>query len=195
MRSASNNIELTVEPLQPTLRRQQPGNDTWIGAASAVLRWNGRSLNGRVIFEFIARTGYNRFTSDFGSNWNNFNGLYLKGADGTDLYLRHHEKSQSGSPRDSGMSTIGGHGVLEEINFAVVGSRQVSDRAYRWPESWLVEFRHLGTNWRLEANTSALEEIADWKTGGFAMSVIKGHASRIDGAARIAVEGLAELLI
>lgn len=195
LRSASNDIDLSVEPLQPILRRQQPSNDTWIGASAAVLRWNGRSLQGRVIFEFIARTGYNRFTSDFGSSWNNFNGLYLKGADGSDLYLRHHEKIQSDAPRDSGMSSMGGIGVLEDINFAVSESRKVDDRTYRWPESWRVEFRHLGADWRLEAKTRALEEIADWKTGGFAMSIITGHASRIDGTVTIPFQGMAELLI
>lgn len=195
VRSASNDIDLSVEPLTPILRRQQPGNDTWIGAAAAVLRWKGRTLQGRVIFEFIARTGFNRFTSDFGANWNNFNGLYLRGVEGGDLYLRHHEKVQADTPRDSGMSTIGGTGVFESINFEVLESREVKDRTYRWPQTWRVDFKHLGANWRLEASTHALEEIADWKTGGFAMSIVKGRATRADGTMTVSVEGMAELLI
>lgn len=195
MASASNGMQLDVSALQPILRRQTPGDDYWIGAAPATLQWKDRTLRGRVIFEFIARTGFNRFTSDFGANWNNFNGLYLATEDGRDVYLRHHEKLQPGTPRDSGMATIEGEDVLADIAFRVLESRAVADRPYRWPVAWDIEFACAGSRWRLQVTTAALEEVADWKTGGFAMSVVRGTIAKADGTGRRSVKGLAELLI
>jgi hypothetical protein len=195
MVSAVNDIDMAVEGLTPILRRQTPGNDYWIGAASATLRWKGRQLAGRVIFEFIARTGYNRFTSDFGANWSNFNGLYLLTEDGRDLYLRYHERVQPGTPRESGMATFDGEGTLSDIAFAIDESRPTPDRTYRWPTRWQAGFSHRGTLWTLHATTDALEEVADWKTGGFAMSVVSGEVVRADGSGRRRFKGWAELLI
>lgn len=195
MQSASNDIDMAVEGLKPILRRQTPDNDYWIGAAPATMRWRGRELRGRVIFEFIARAGYNRFTSDFGANWNNFNGLYLRTEDDRDIYLRYHERVQPGAPRESGMATIEDAGTLSDIAFSVRESRAASERSYRWPTSWRADFTNRGARWRLEAETAALEEVADWKTGGFAMSVISGMVSKIDGSGRRHFKGWAELLI
>jgi len=195
MQSASNGIDMVVEGLKPILRRQSPDNDYWIGAAPAMMRWKGRHLSGRVIFEFIARTGYNRFTSDFGANWNNFNGLYLKTEDDRDIYLRYHERVQPGVPRESGMATIDGAGALSDIDFGIQASRQASERSYRWPTNWQIAFTHQGARWRLEAETAAIEEVADWKTGGFAMSVVRGAVSKSDGTGSRRFKGWAELLI
>jgi hypothetical protein len=195
MQSASNDIDMAVEGLRPVLRRQTSDSDHWIGAAPATMRWTSRELRGRVIFEFIARTGCNRFTSDFGANWTNFNGLYLKTEDDRDIYLRYHERVQPSAPRESGMATIDGVGTLSDIVFGIRESRVASDRSYRWPTSWQVQFAHQGERWQLEAETAALEEVADWTTGGFAMSVVKGMVSKSDGSGRRRFEGWAELLI
>lgn len=195
MQSTSNDIDMSVDALTPILRRQTPDNDYWIGAAPATMRWKGRELRGRVIFEFIARTGYNRFTSDFGANWNNFNGLYLKTEDDRDIYLRYHERVQPGVPRESGIATIEDAGAMSDVEFGIRDSRAASERSYRWPLSWQVGFAHGGARWRLTVETVALEEVADWNTGGFAMSVVRGEVSRIDGSRRRQVKGWAELLI
>lgn len=195
MRSDTNGIAMTIGPLTPVLRRQTPGNDYWIGAAPASLQWKDRRLDGRVIFEFIARTGYNRFTSDFGASWSNFNGLYLTTDDDRDIYLRYHERIQPGTPRESGMATIGGEGVLSDIDFRIKDSRPATERSYRWPSRWEIGFTHLGSRWLLEAETTALQEVADWQTGGFAMSVVQGVATTRDGSASRRVRGWAELLI
>lgn len=195
MLSAVNDIDMVVEALTPILRRNRPDNAYWIGAAPATMRWKGRQLTGRVIFEFIARSGYNRFTSDFGANWNNFNGLYLLTEDGRDLYLRYHERVQADVPRESGMATFETSAVLSDIDFAILESRPTPDRSYRWPTRWQVRFRHAGASWILQAGTDALEEVADWTRGGFAMSIVSGEVSRIDGSGRRRFKGWAELLI
>ncbi len=195
MMSASNDIDMTVDGLKPILRRQQPDNDYWIGAAPATLKWKGRTLQGRVIFEFIARKGYNRFTSDFGANWNNFNGLYLLTDDSKDIYLRYHEKITPGAPRESGMTTMEKEGVLTEIDFRIADSRAVANRSYRWPTKWAAGFVHNGARWRLTAETKALEEVADWTTGGFAMSIVHGEVVKAEGSGRRTFKGWAELLI
>jgi hypothetical protein len=195
MMSASNDIDMTVGGLTPILRRQQPDNDYWIGAAPATMKWKGRTLQGRVIFEFIARKGYNRFTSDFGSNWNNFNGLYLLTDDGKDIYLRYHDKVTPGVPRESGMATLERDGVMSDIYFKITESRAVDYRTYRWPTRWAVDFTHNGARWKLTGETKALELVADWEKGGFAMSVISGEVAKADGSGRRAFKGWAELLI
>lgn len=195
IRSQANAIDLRVGALVPVLRRQSPDNDYWIGAAPASLQWKDRRLEGRVIFEFIARAGYNRFTSDFGASWNNFNGLYLRTDDDRDIYIRYHERIQPGTPRESGMATVDGAGVLSDITFAIKDSQLASERTYRWPRRWEVGFTHRGERWRLEAETSALQEVADWQSGGFAMSVVHGVVASGDNARTPRFRGWAELLI
>lgn len=195
MMSASNDIDMMVEGLTPILRRQQPGNDYWIGAAAATMKWKGRTLKGRVIFEFIAREGFNRFTSDFGANWNNFNGLYLLTDDGRDIYLRYHDKVTPGVPRESGMATLERNGVMSDIAFTITESRAQENRTYRWPTKWAVDFTHAGSRWSLSGETKALEIVADWDRGGFAMSVISGEVMKADGSGRRTFKGWAELLI
>ncbi len=195
MTSATNGIDMNVEGLRPILRRQKPDNDYWIGAAPATMRWKGRTLTGRVIFEFIARTGFNRFTSDFGANWNNFNGLYLLTEDGKDIYLRYHEKLTPDVPRESGMATMETDGVMSEIDFKITDSRAVENRTYRWPTNWTVSFVHAGSRWNLRGETDALEIVADWDKGGFAMSVVSGEVSKADGSGKRRFKGWAELLI
>jgi hypothetical protein len=195
MMSASNEIDMTVEGLKPILRRQQLDDDYWIGAAAATMKWKGRMLRGRVIFESIARKGYNRFTSDFGANWNNFNGLYLLTEEGGDVYLRYHEKVTPGVPRESGMATLERDGVLTDIDFRITESRAHENRAYRWPTKWSVDFTHNNARWQLAGETKALEIVADWDRGGFAMSVINGQIAKADGSARRNFKGWAELLI
>jgi len=192
MLSASNDIDMTVEGVKPILRRRTSDSDHWVGAAPATMLWRGRTLKGRVIFEFIARTGYNRFTSDFSANWNNFNGLYLLTDDDRDIYIRYHERVQ---PGERGMATMDGEGELSDIDFRIVESRAVENRLYRWPTRWDVRFTHQGSRWRLAAETMALEAVADWEKGGFAMSVVKGEVVRADGTGRRAFKGWAELLI
>lgn len=195
MVSATNGMEMSVGRLVPVLRRQTEDRDYWIGAAPATLRWRGRTLNGRVIFEFIAQTGYNRFTSDFGASWSNFNGLYLLTDDHHDLYIRYHERLQPGTPRESGMATFEGPGTLSAIDFSIKETQALADRNYRWPIRWEVGFQHAGGQWQLEASTVHLEAVADWTRGGFAMSVIRGEIRRSDGSGRRQVKGWAELLI
>lgn len=195
MSSKTNGIELAMEGFVPVLRRQSPDNDYWIGAAPAVMQWRGRTLKGRVIFEFIARAGYNRFTSDFGANWSNFNGLYLMTDDHHDLYLRYHEKVQPGVPRESGMATFEGAGVLSDIEFRILETQPLAGRSYSWPMRWQAGFRHQGAQWQLEATTSHLEAVADWARGGFAMSVIQGEVRRVGDTSVRRFKGWAELLI
>ncbi len=195
MSSATNGMEMSVDTLVPVLRRQTENRDYWVGAASAILHWRGRTLKGRVLFEFIAQTGYNRFTSDFGANWTNFNGLYLMTEDHRDLYIRYHERIQPGTPRESGMATFDGTGTLSGIDFSIKDTQALADRSYRWPTRWEIGFTHAGDRWLLEASTTHLEAVADWTKGGFAMSVIHGEIRRLNGSGRRRFKGWAELLI
>ena len=67
--SPSNDMRLFVEPLPRTLYRENADGIFWIGGAAANLAWKGRTLKGRVLFDYLQRHNWNRFTADFGANW------------------------------------------------------------------------------------------------------------------------------
>jgi hypothetical protein len=68
-----------------------------LGSAPATLRWEGRTIPGRVIYEDLVKTGFNMMTHPDVSGLRNFNGFYLLTADGGDLYM-HGVEALPGAP-------------------------------------------------------------------------------------------------
>ncbi len=187
----------TVEPLPRTLYRENADGIFWVGGAPATLEWKGRTLKGRVVFEYLQRHNWNRFTADFGRNWQNFNGLYLLTDTGHDYYVHYHER-QGGSDLNGklvGLASWSTPAPVTDLEFKISQSVAVDYRTYRWPDRWQVDFGHAGKRWRLELATEHRRLIADGESGGFAMSVVKGTIADRDGTDRFGVVGWGELLI
>lgn len=197
--SEENDMRLKIGALAPVLKRENDDGIFWIGAAPSTLRWKGRTLEGRVLFEYLQRHNHNRFTAGFGGGgFQNFNGLYLKTADGNDFYVHFHER-KGGSDLTGklvGCATWGTPGPVENLDFRIMETAAVPYRSgYRWPISWRVGFDHGGTRYVLELVTAERRLMADWETGGFAMSVVSGAIMAADGSVRMPVTGWGELII
>ncbi len=197
--STQNAMRWTVGALSPVLKRENADGIFWIGAAPSTLEWKGRILQGRVLFEYLQRHNWNRFTAGFGGGaFQNFNGLSLMTADGKDFYVHFHER-KGGSDLTGklvGCATWSMPAPVENLDFQITETAAIPYRTtYRWPIAWRVGFEHGGRRWLLELVTAERRLQADWSTGGFAMSVVSGAISAVDGSARMAVVGWGELII
>jgi hypothetical protein len=197
--SAQNEMRWTIGALSPVLKRESADGIFWIGAAPSTLTWKGRTLEGRVLFEYLQRHNANRFTSGFGGGtFQNFNGLYLMTSEGRDFYVHFHER-QGGSDLTGklvGCATWGTPAPIDSIDFKITETAAIPYRTtYRWPIAWRVGFDHGGKRYVLDLVTAERLLVADWETGGFAMSVVSGVISATDGSARTPVVGWGELII
>jgi hypothetical protein len=198
--SAANTMHWKIGALSPVLKRENADGIFWIGAAPSTLVWQGRTLQGRVLFEYLQRHNWNRFTAGFGGGgFQNFNGLYLMSEDGRhDFYMHAHER-KGGSDltgRLVGCATWGTPAPVDNLEFKITESAAIPYRtSYRWPIAWRVGFDHGGRRWVLDLVTAERRLQADWNTGGFAMSVVRGTIAAADGSARMPVLGWAELIV
>ena len=197
--SAQNDMRWRIGALSPVLKRESADGIFWIGAAPSTLEWKGRTLQGRVLFEYLQRHNWNRFTAGFGGGgFQNFNGLYLMTAGGKDFYVHFHER-KSGSDLTGklvGCATWGTPSPVENLDFKITGTAAIPHRTtYRWPIAWRVDFDHGGTRWTLDLVTAERRIQADWNTGGFAMSVVSGVITAANGSTRMPVVGWGELII
>jgi hypothetical protein len=197
--SAQNEMRWSIGALSPVLTRENADGIFWIGAAPSTLQWKGRTLEGRVLFEYLQRHNQNRFTAGFGGGgFQNFNGLYLRTEDGQDFYIHSHER-RGGSDltgRLVGCATWGSPAPIDNIEFKITETAAIPYRkGYRWPIAWRVGFDHGGKRYGLDLVTAERRLAADWETGGFAMSIVRGIISAADGSVRLPVVGWGELII
>jgi hypothetical protein len=75
--SVTNNLILDTAPLTLRLSSQEGKREMRMASGSAVLHWQGRRLVGRVIYEYVHYTDWNRLTRTYLDTWDNFQGLYL----------------------------------------------------------------------------------------------------------------------
>ena len=93
------------------------------------------------------------------------------------------------------MATVEAYGVASDIAFGIRDGREAREGSYRWPTHWEVHLTQNGRRWRLSWERMALEEVADRKTGGFAMSVVSGELIKSDSSASRRFKRWEELLI
>jgi hypothetical protein len=60
--SDTNELALKIAPIPQRTSNRHNGAVTWMGSASAVLTWRGRTIRGRVIYEYLRMPGFNRPT-------------------------------------------------------------------------------------------------------------------------------------
>ena len=55
IQGASNDLALKIDPVTPRVIRTHEGGSFWLGTAAAVLTWQGRTLTGRVVYEYFMK--------------------------------------------------------------------------------------------------------------------------------------------
>lgn len=75
--SRKNDLLLRIRPLPRRTQAEHEGGVTWMGSGPAELTWHGRTLRGRVIYEYLMMPNFNRLTRRYWGMWKAFQGLYL----------------------------------------------------------------------------------------------------------------------
>jgi hypothetical protein len=193
--SPPNHLVLRLEPVAAALSRQHERSRYWLGSASAVLQWAGRTLKGRVIYEYLFMPEFNRLTRTYWGLWKEFQGLYLVVGGEGDLYV-HSQQSERIAPlvgRLAGFSVLSAHGEeLKDLTLAPL-RKSLALGFYRWPVEWRLEWTGRDGPMSTTLSLSDRKVIGNWVIGGFAMGIVKG-AIILNGRS-LPVYGLAELLM
>ena len=138
--SDTNNLTLRVEPLPQRTSNRHKGAATWMGSAPAVLEWDGRTIPGRVIYEYFMMPEFNRLTRTYWGMWNDFHGLYMITDKSGDLYV-HSQLSERIAPlvgMVSGFSAFNERTEsMKDVTIEVLG-RSLALGFYRWPTAWRI---------------------------------------------------------
>lgn len=193
--SEQNHLRLQIEPLPERLTRTHKASQYWMGSAAAVLEWEGRTLHGRVIYEYLWIPEFNRLSRSYPGMWKEFHGLYARLAGGGDLYI-HSQQSpllQSLVGNLAGFAFIDGQTIpLESLGISVLERKQALG-TYQWPLAWRGEWKNGKERPVFSLSLSALRVISNWVVGGFAMGIIKGEVTY--HGRTIPLYGFGELLI
>jgi hypothetical protein len=193
-------LELAIEPIELVVGRVA-GEDAifYMGSAAATLRWNGRTLRGRVIEEYLVVKNWNRISrSDPGILFRSisFQGLYLVTPDAADLYVHRIDGTLAPTapvPRLGFFAQGGESQELRELDFTVTRKSQGLG-LFRWPMAWKASWRGAGRGTgQLEVEVVDFRRIGTYGLGGFGMAIAKGFLEQ-DGK-RIPVYGWAELIL
>ena len=193
--SAKNQLTLRIEPLKQRTHRTDGKSTMWYGSAPAVLTWQGRTIPGRVIYEYLVMPDFNRLTRTYWGMWNEFQGLYLQAEGSNDIYLH----SQQSERMAALAGTLVGFSVFNELPESLNGLRveildsEFAPGFYRWPTAWRITWTGSRGLASMTLSLSYQKKIANWMIGGFSMGIVSGELS-YDG--RIwSVYGLAELIM
>jgi hypothetical protein len=193
--SRADRLTLRVEPIPAAVERAHQGARYRMGGAPAVLEWAGRTLKGRVIYEYVFMPEFNRLTRVYWGLWKEYQGLYLAIGGQGDLYV-HSQQSELIVPlvgRLLGFTVLNGHvETLEELALSVL-DRTMALGFYRWPTRWQVEWTGREGPVSATLTLSDRKSFGNWVFGGFSMGIVKGDAM-LNGRKQ-AIYGLAELLI
>ena len=195
VKSATNGVELEVAPIPKILERRKGSATYWLGSAAATLRWDGRTIPGRVIYEYLHRPGYNRLSRTHFAQWRDFHGLYLRVEGGGDLYFhrRHPGDEEPLTGNLVGFMALGERvGAVSEL-LIEIPERSQALGLYRWPEAWRGSFRLGGETYRFELTLTQRDLVRNWVIGGFSMGIVRGELRR-DGQVH-ELYGLAELIL
>lgn len=195
VKSPTNAVELELAPIARILERRKGSATYWLGSAAATLRWEGRAIAGRVIYEYLYRPGYNRLARTYFGQWRDFHGLYLRIEGGGDFYVHRRNPSDEEPLTGSlaGFMVLGGRaGVMSELTIDVP-ERSQARGFYRWPQAWRGSFRFGGETYRFDLTLSERMVVRNWVIGGFSMGIARGELRR-DGEVR-KLYGLAELIL
>jgi hypothetical protein len=193
--SETNQLTLTFSPIPQRTSNRHAGGTTWMGSAPAILTWKGRTLAGRVIYEYFMMPEFNRLTRTYWGMWKEFQGLYLLANQTDDVYV-HSQLSERIAPL---VGKLAGFAALNDMTESMKDiTVEALDRdwalgAYRWPTAWRVTWTSPKGPATITLSQSARKGLANWVTGGFSMSIVQGELEY--AGKKYPIYGLAELIM
>ncbi len=174
--STSNHLTLLIDPIPIRLMREHEGGRYWLGSAAAELQWEGRTLKGRVIYEYFMMPEFNRLSRTYWGLWKHFQGLYLVVEGLGDLYV-HSQESDMMAPlvgTVSGFLAIQGETTPFQVLQVTLLHHSQAWGLYRWPSAWGLNWVNQSGSGRAQLEIQDLKTMGNWVIGGFAMGVIQG---------------------
>lgn len=195
IKSPANNLQLQVGAVPIRTRHEHQGAKVWMGSASAVLTWHGRTIPGRVIYEHIMMPNFNRLTRTYWGVWKQFQGLYVSAGGTNDVYL-HSQQSEKLAPL---IGSITGFSVFNDVpellnNLHVEAvDQELGPGFYKRPTQWRVSWQGSNGPASMVVTLSYQNTIKNWIIGGFSMGIVTGELSY--GGQTWPVYGLAEVIM
>ncbi len=194
IKSKKNDLTLRTGAMITRISRSGKEGLYKMGSSHAVLEWKGRTIRGRVIYEYLYKPGFNRLTRGAVGVFKDFHGLYLTINGTGDLYF-HHRKSRPSSItlNQDGFLVLNGKTII--LPFAEVRASKYRQGFgfYRWPIRWEGKITLDGEPASIYIDTSEFKVIKGWIIGGFAMSIVHGTLE-VEGK-HYSLYGFAELII
>jgi hypothetical protein len=190
-----NQLTLMIDAMSPRISNRHNGAATWMGSAPAVLSWNGRTITGRVIYEYFMMPEFNRLTRTYWGMWNEYQGLYLTADKANDVYV-HSQRSERVAPL---IGFLAGFAAFNETTDQMKDVKvELLDRAwafgfYRWPTAWRITWTGARGPATLTLSQSQRKRIGNWAIGGFSMAIIQGELEY--AGKKHSIYGLAELIM
>ncbi len=193
--SESNDLALSIDPIPPRLNREHEGGQYWLGSSAAVLTWRGRTIRGRLIYEYFMMPEFNRLTRTYWGLWKHFQGLYLVVEGLGDLYV-HSQESDRLVPL---IGTLDGflaiHGETEPfqaLQLTLLDSSQAWG-LFRWPSAWSINWVSQAGAGHVRLQIYDLQSMGNWGIGGFGMGIVVGTLQY--NGKEYQVYGLGELIM
>jgi len=193
--SDTNRLTLRIDAIPQRTGNRHNGAVTWMGSASAVLTWNGRTIAGGVIYEYLMKPNFNRLTRTYWGMWKEFQGLYLRAETTGDVYV-HSQRSERMAPL---VGMIAGFATFDDLTESMENltveplNREWALGFYRWPTAWRITWTGSNGPALLTLTQSERKPIANWVIGGFSMGIVRGELEY--AGKKQSVYGLAELIM
>lgn len=193
--SVKNQLALRIDPIKQHQLRTDGQSTIWYGSAPALLTWQGRTIPGRVIYEYLVMPDFNRLTRRYWGLWKEFQGLYLLAGDRADVYChsQQSEKIAALVGKLAGFAALSDQAeALADLHVEVL-AHEMTFGFYRWPTAWHVTWTGANGPASMTLTLSHRKTIFTWLIGGFSMGIVRGELSY--GGKTWPIYGLAELIM
>lgn len=175
--SRANRLTLSIDPIPNRMSKSDNGGQFWMGSAPGILIWGERTLQGRVIYEFLLMPDFNRLTRTYWSLWSEFQGFYASVQGLGDLYF-HSQQSELIAPlvgKVNGFHTMKGETEqFQSLQLKMLESSQ-GFGFYTWPKKWIANWSGPQGSGTVQLELSEFNRIANWFIGGFSMGIVQGE--------------------
>ena len=194
IKSGENGLTLRIKPITIRLTRSDKEGLYRMGSSDALLEWKDRTIKGRIIYEYLYKTNFNRLTRGSAGVFKDFHGIYLRVNEGGDLYFHHRRgKPSSITINQDGFLFLNGQTIVLPFSKVTASKYRQGFGFYRWPMAWKGKISFGGEPAIVEIDIEKFKVIKTWIIGGFAMGIVRGTLQV--GEVRYPLYGFAELII